>query len=77
VLLASLREHSVDRAANQPVDSFPRALKYLAADRYLNERREVMASLEALGIPTLDTTADQLAIALANRYLDIKAGGRL
>jgi uncharacterized protein (DUF58 family) len=77
VLLASLREQSADRAANQPVDSFPRALKFLAADRYLSERREVMASLEALGIPTLDTTADQLAIALANRYLDIKARGRL
>lgn len=77
VLLASLRERTADLATTQPVTTFPHALKFLAADRYLSERREIMASLEALGIPTLDTTAQHLAIALANRYLDIKAGGRL
>ncbi|MBN8457604.1 MAG: DUF58 domain-containing protein [Verrucomicrobia bacterium] len=77
VLLASLRERSVDETVRMPVDAFPHALRYLAADRYFSERREIMAELEALGISTLDTTAQSLAVALANRYLDIKAGGRL
>lgn len=77
VLLASLRERTADQTVNLPVESFPHALKYLAADRYLSERREIIAGLAALGIPTLDTTAQQLAVSLANRYLDIKAGGRL
>ena len=77
VLLASLRERTVDETARKPVDAFPHALRYLAADRYFSERREIMAELEALGISTLDTTAQSLAVALANRYLDIKAGGRL
>lgn len=77
VLLTSLRERSVDETVRKPVDSFTHALKYLAADRYLGERREIMGELEARGIPTLDTTAQALAVALANRYLDIKAGGRL
>jgi uncharacterized protein (DUF58 family) len=77
VLLASLRERTVDDAVTRPVATLPHALRYLAADRYLNERREIMAGLGACGILTLDATAQELAIALANRYLDIKAAGRL
>jgi uncharacterized protein (DUF58 family) len=77
VLLASLRERTVDEAVTRPVTTLSHALKYLAADRYLNERREIMASLAAGGVLTLDTTAQELAIAIANRYLDIKAAGRL
>ena len=77
VMLASLRERTVEAAFTRPVDSFCGALKFLAADRYVSERREILAGLGARGILTLDTTSDNLAVALANRYLDIKAAGRL
>lgn len=77
VLLASLRERSVDEAREGTVVTFPDALRFTAADRYVAERREVLAELSARGILTLDTTPQQLAISLANRYLDIKAAGRL
>ena len=77
VLLASLKEKSVEDAALKPVSDFPDALKFLAADRYKSERAEILAILGMQGILTLDTTAQQFAIALANRYLDIKAGGRI
>jgi uncharacterized protein (DUF58 family) len=77
VLLASLKEKSVEDAALVPVSDFPEALKFLAADRYKSERAEILAILGRQGILTLDTTAQQFAIALANRYLDIKAGGRI
>ena len=77
VLLASLRERTIEEALTRPVDSFPEALKFLAADRYVSERREILAGLGSRGIFTLDTTAQELAVALANRYLDIKAAGRL
>lgn len=77
VLLASLREKSVEQAAAQPVSDFREALKYLAAERYRNERKEILAGLEARGILALDTSAQEFAISLANRYLDIKAGGRI
>lgn len=77
VLLASLRERSVEDARERPVVSFPDALQFTAADRYFSERREVLAELNARGILTLDTTAQQLAMSLANRYLDIKSAGRL
>ena len=77
ILLASMRERSVEDALLHPVGSFSSALKYLAADRYVQERREILAKLSAHGILTLDTTAQGFAIALANSYLDIKASGRI
>lgn len=77
VLLASMRERAVEDAITEPVESFSSALKFLAADRYVEERREILAVLGALGILTLDSTAQSFAVALANTYLDIKAAGRI
>lgn len=77
VLLASMREEVVRDALRRPVDSFPSALRHLAAGRYLQERREILARLGTLGILTLDCTASEFPVALANRYTDIKAAGRI
>ena len=77
VLLASMREGVVQDAFDQPVDSFASALRYLAADRYVQERREILAGLAASGILTLDATARDFPLALAGCYFDIKAAGRL
>ena len=77
VLLASMREGVVQDAMSEPVESFPAALRYLAAGRYVQERREILAGLGAAGVLTLDTTAKEFPIALANSYYDIKAAGRL
>jgi uncharacterized protein (DUF58 family) len=77
VLLASMREESVENSVNEAVDGFPAALRFLAADRYLEERREILATLGVHGVLTLDSTARSFAIALANRYLDIKAAGQI
>ncbi len=77
VLLASIREEVVREAIHRPVDSFPAALRFLAADRYVQERREILATLAATGILTLDTTADEFPVRLANCYFDIKAAGRI
>ena len=77
VLLASMREDTVRDAINEPVGSFGGALRFLAADRYVQERREVLAGLAATGILTLDVTAKDFPLALAGCYFDIKAAGRL
>ncbi len=77
VLLASMRERAVEDAMADPVESFSSALKFLAADRYVQERREILATLGALGVLTLDSTAQDFATALANSYFDIKAAGRI
>jgi uncharacterized protein (DUF58 family) len=77
VLLASMREQVVREAIEQPVNSFPAALRHLAAGHYVRERREILAALGSLGILTLDSTAAEFPVALANRYNDIKAAGRI
>lgn len=77
VLLASMRERTVEDAIANPVTSFSSALTFLAAERYIQERREVLATLGALGVLTMDSAAQGFAVALANRYYDIKAAGRI
>lgn len=77
VLLASMRERVVEDAMVNPVTSLSSALTFLAADRYVQERREILANLGAQGVLTLDSTAQGFAVALANRYFDIKAAGRI
>lgn len=77
VMLASLRERSVEDSRNKPVETFGDALRFAAAERYDAERAEVLATLHGFGILTLDVPAQQFPVALANSYLDIKAAGRL
>ena len=77
VLLASLKERSVADALSTQVGSFPDALKFLAAGRYVSERTEILRELGARGVMSLDSTAQEFAVGLANRYLDIKSAGRL
>jgi uncharacterized protein (DUF58 family) len=77
VLLASMRETAAQHAFAEPVRSFESALRFLAADLYLKERREILANLGAAGILTLDSTAGDFPVALANCYVDIHIAGRL
>lgn len=77
VLLASMREQVVQDAFSKPVTSFSSALSYLAADRYVRERKEVLANLGAAGILSIDSSAKEFPILLANTYADIKAAGRI
>ena len=77
VVLASLREESLQAARLDPVGDFDGALRFAAAEHYDRERTEILASLRAHGVITIDVPAGELAVALANRYLDIKAAGRL
>lgn len=47
------------------------------AQRLLDERATLLKSLEARGVITLDVPAEQLTVALLDRYLQIKARGAL
>ncbi len=77
VVLASLRENSLQEARARPVSSFSDALKFAAAEHYDRERAQTLAMLRGHGVVTLDVPARELPTALANRYLDLKAAGRL
>ncbi|MBS1767532.1 MAG: DUF58 domain-containing protein [Acidobacteria bacterium] len=77
VLLASLRERSMDEALQAPVQGFESALLHGAVHRYLAERKGALDRLAALGSPALDLLPEQLPLALVNRYLALKRGGEL
>ncbi len=77
VVVASLTEASAEALAWHPVGQFDQALAAAAAHRYLGERKAVLEHLSGCGALLVDQPAQRLPIALCNRYLDIKAGGRL
>ena len=69
VVLASLRESGIDKMLDKEVGTFDDALGYLAAQDYSAERERVLANLQSHGVVTLDETAQNFPVALANRYL--------
>lgn len=77
VLLANLREEFFDTTLQRSVHGFDDALRYAAVVDYLGKRRQVHDGLANSGAHTLDVTAPQLPLAVVNRYLDFKRGGRL
>ena len=77
VVLASLREAIIGRALTARVDSFDRAVTHAAAADYLAARERVFRRIDAAGVIALDVEPERLPIALVNRYLELKRGGRL
>lgn len=77
VLLASLREKSIDDITGKPVAKFDEAIRLAAVHSYLADRQRALKNLKTMKIDCLDVTPDKLTVGLINRYLDIKAGGRL
>lgn len=77
VLAATLREQELEQRANAPVGQLHDALQYGALAHYFGERRHLLESLRARKILTVYESAQTLPVALANKYLDVKAGGLL
>lgn len=77
VVLADLREAALDRALRVPITNREEAMAFHAVQDYLESRRRHHERLHHSGAQVLDLLADQLPIALVNRYLDIKRGGGL
>lgn len=77
VLVATLREAEMETRANQPIGTLHDALGYGALCNYFQQRARLLNHLRASRVHTVDESAQQLPIALANQYLDLKASGRL
>lgn len=76
VLLANLRETTLDTLLREPVGDFDAALRYAAAVDYRRARRRQLAGLRARGASVLDVAPSGLAAGLVNRYWDLKRGGK-
>jgi uncharacterized protein (DUF58 family) len=49
----------------------------VVAQRLLDDRAAALDQLERLGAMTLDVPADKLTVSVVNKYLELKARGRL
>ena len=77
VLAATLREQELENRAARPVQNLADALEYGSLAHYFSERRQLLENLRSQRVLTVDETAQMLPVALANKYLDVKAGGML
>ncbi len=77
VLLASLREKTLEEGLKRPVNTHEDALKHGATHLYFEERRQLIEQIAAFGVSMVDTTPQNLPITLTNRYFEIKRSGML
>lgn len=76
VMLAAVSDPRVDALAAGRADA-AQVYDAAAAERSRNERHAIAARLRNHGIDVIDALPEQLAPALADRYLAMKAAGRL
>jgi uncharacterized protein (DUF58 family) len=77
VMLVSLHELALDRAAAEPGDELETGICSAAAMHYLAERERVHEGLRREGVNTLDVSCSELSGALIERYLAVKRSSRL
>lgn len=76
VLIAAVSDPRVDELAAGRADA-AQVYDAAAAERSRNERREIAARLRKHGVDVVDALPEALAPALADRYLAMKATGKL
>jgi len=76
VIVASVADPRIDELAAKRTDA---AAVYdaAAAERARNDRRDIASRLRRAGVEVVDAPPEDLAPALADRYLAMKAAGRL
>jgi uncharacterized protein (DUF58 family) len=69
-----LQEKEVMDRYEKEITGLDDALTLAATQMYLDERKAIMTQLESHGIRTVSATAQNLPVALANRYLAEREG---
>lgn len=77
VMVASLRENSLDSILTTRVDSFEQALDYSAATDFQLRRQNLLNKLQLRGASMIDSVPQQMHIKLVNEYLSLKRSGRI
>ncbi|WP_096087052.1 DUF58 domain-containing protein [Agaribacterium haliotis] len=77
VVIACLREQSIDDIEQQRVEDFDQALLYCASAEFSAKRKNLLATLRNAGAVVIDERPSQLHIALVNCYLELKRSGRI
>jgi uncharacterized protein (DUF58 family) len=71
-LLVTLGDPTVQRLARQAITDSASLYQRTAAEQLLDERQLTLDRLRRRGVQTLDVPADELSVAVINRYLAIK-----
>jgi len=77
VLFANLREAVLDEMRSAPVANLEQAVTFAAEALYERDRSATMRGVQSAGAILMDTPPGELAVALVNRYLDLKRSGRV
>lgn len=77
VILADIREKSLNEFQKQSVTDLDSALYFHATELFLHQRQENHRKLRHLGVICLDVSAQELPIHLVNEYLNIKRSSKL
>jgi uncharacterized protein (DUF58 family) len=76
VIVAAISDPRVDELASGRADA-AQVYDAAAAERSRNERRAIASRLRSTGVEVVDAQPEELAPALADRYLAMKASGKL
>jgi uncharacterized protein (DUF58 family) len=76
-VLVTVSDPSVTAPAERTPTTSQGLYEKMVAQRLLDERRQVLATLEGRGVVTLDLPADKLSAQVVAAYLELKARGRL
>lgn len=76
-LLVLMSDPHVTRSARQTPQGTQHLYERVVAEQLLAERRLILDTLQRAGVLTLDVPADQLSVALINKYLELKTRGTL
>ncbi|MBK8046226.1 MAG: DUF58 domain-containing protein [Anaerolineales bacterium] len=71
-LLVTLADPTVQKLAAQPISDSASLYERTAAEKLLAERTMTLDRLRRHGVQTLDIPADELSVAVINRYLALK-----
>ena len=77
VLVASLREKSLDQNLHDAPIDITEALRTSAIHHYLQQRKAAFDALSNQGVIAVDVEPQQLGVSLINSYLNIKSSGKL
>ena len=76
-LLVTVSDPTVQRQARQPIVDSASLYQRTIAEQLLAERRLTLDRLRSQGVMTLDAPADELSVAVIDRYLAMKARGAI
>src|SRR5450432_1711900 len=72
-LLVTIRDPALDQEAEQSIVDSSSVYRRAVAEQLIDERRLLLDTLRHRGVLTIDVAAEQLTVAIVNRYLQLKA----